>query len=49
MKFYHVQRDYKIPLALQKKQLASEFLDFVYIMCNRNVITFMASGKKAIL
>lgn len=39
--FKHIERDYDMTLAAQKKKIAHEFPGSVYIGCYKNIITIM--------
>lgn len=47
MTIYHVKRDYRIPLSMQKDVIRSEFRDVAYISSDgKGTITVFASGRK---
>lgn len=47
MTIYHVRRDYRIPLSVQKDVIRSEFRDVTYISSDgKGTITVFAAGRK---
>lgn len=45
MKIYHIERDYNITAAQQKKQLEKQYTNFNYLFSDRHKIHFAADEE----
>lgn len=46
MKVYHIERDYNLTAAQQKKQLEKQYINFNYLYADRNKIHFAADEER---